>query len=87
MVGTQGKRQMRRKMTMRKKDRGEELCLTRLQGAYTPEDDSRAALGKAGAEGPDSQPVPERGPCTPEDPCMSVSPLLQSHPWPFVPDT
>ena len=76
MAGTQGKRQMRRKMTVKKKDRGEEMCLTRPQGAYTPEGDSWAAPGKAGAGGPDSQPVPERGPCTPEDACMSVSPLL-----------
>lgn len=87
MAGTQGKRQMRRKMPMKNKDRGEEMCLTRLQGAYTPEGASWAALVKAGAGGPDSQPVPERGPRIPEDPCMSAPPHLPGHSWPFVLDT
>ena len=87
MAGTPGKRQMRRKMPMKNKDRGEEMRLTRLQGAYTPEGASWAAPVKAGAGGLDSQPVPETGPRTPEDPCMSAPPHLPSHSWPFVLNT
>lgn len=59
--GTQGKRQMRRKMPMKNKDRGEEMCLTRLQGAYTPEA-SWAASGQSWGGGAGLPASTRRGP-------------------------
>lgn len=62
MAGTQGKRQMRRKMPMKNKDRGEEMCLTRLQGAYTPEGAAGPLRSKLGREGRTPSQYPKGGP-------------------------